>query len=123
MGRLVLFSLIILLGGCTRWQADYHLDSAYRYYAEGNCTRVNLELSQTERRIRARPYLQPEISMLRGQCLERQSLFVDAQQTYEFIIARYPSSEYAYRAKARLNTLAQLGRLRGSEVKVSAQAL
>ncbi len=49
-----------------------------------------LDLSRAERRIRARPYLQPEISLLRGQCLERQSLFVDAAQTYHFIIARYP---------------------------------
>ena len=63
-----------------------------------------LDLSRAERRIRARPYLQPEISLLRGQCLERQSLFVDAAQTYHFIIARYPTSEYAYRAKARLET-------------------
>jgi outer membrane protein assembly factor BamD (BamD/ComL family) len=58
---------------------------------------------------RARPYLQPEISLLRGQCLERQNLFVDAAQTYQFIIGRYPHSEYAYRARARLETLRQLG--------------
>lgn len=47
--------------------------------------------------------------MLRGQCLERQKLYVDAVQTYQFLIAKYPSSEYAYRARARLDTLAQLG--------------
>ena len=58
--------------------------------------------------------------LLRGQCLERQSLFVDAAQTYQFIIARYPTSEYAYRAKARLETLQQLGRIGGSSVKASA---
>ena len=123
MRRLVIVSLLVLLGGCTRWMADYHLDNAYRYYAEGNCKRVSLELSQAERQIRARPYLQPEISLLRGQCLERDNLFVDAEQTYRFIVSRYPGSEYAYRAKARLNTLEQLGHLRGAEVKVSAQAL
>ena len=123
MRRLVMVSLIVLLGGCTRWLADYHLNNAYRYYAEGNCNQVGLELSQAERQIRARPYLQPEISLLRGQCLERDNLFVDAQQTYQFILSRYPGSEYAYRAKARLNTLEQLGHLRGAEVKVSAQAL
>jgi TolA-binding protein len=49
--------------------------------------------------------------MLRGQCLERQKLFVDAAQTYQFIIGHYPSSEYAYRARARLDTLQQLGHL------------
>ncbi|MCY1426676.1 hypothetical protein D9M71_425010 [compost metagenome] len=54
--------------------------------------------------------------MLRGQCLERQRYFVDAAQTYEFIIARYPTSEYAYRAKARLETLRANGRLRGGSV-------
>lgn len=65
-------------------------------------------------------YLQPEISLLRGQCLERQSLFVDAAQTYHFIIARYPTSEYAYRAKARLETLRQLGRLNETPASASA---
>ncbi|MFT5781166.1 MAG: outer membrane protein assembly factor BamD (BamD/ComL family) [Pseudomonas sp.] len=123
MHRLVIVSLLVLLSGCTRWQADYHLDNAYRYFAEGNCNQVGLELSQAERQIRARPYLQPEISLLRGQCLERENLFVDAQQTYQFIISRYPASEYAYRAKARLSTLEQLGRVRDTHVKVSAQKL
>jgi len=47
--------------------------------------------------------------MLRGQCLERQKLFVDAAQTYQFIITQYPYSEYAFRARARLETLQQLG--------------
>jgi TolA-binding protein len=53
--------------------------------------------------------MQPEVSMLRGQCLERQKLFVDAAQTYQFIIAQYPNSEYAFRARARLETLQSLG--------------
>lgn len=54
--------------------------------------------------------------MLRGQCLERQKLFVDAVQTYQFIINQYPSSEYAYRARARLDTLQQLGHSPGASV-------
>jgi TolA-binding protein len=122
MRSLLLITVGLLLGGCTRWQADYHLDNAYRYYSEGNCNQVGLELSQAQRQIRARPYLQPEISLLRGQCLERDNMFVDAEQTYRFIVSRYPGSEYAYRAKARLDTLEQLEHLRSS-VKVSAQAL
>jgi len=71
-----------------------------------------LELSQVDRKSRSRPYVQPEVSMLRGQCLERQKLYVDAAQTYQYIINRYPSSEYAYRAQARLQTLDQLGHVR-----------
>jgi outer membrane protein assembly factor BamD (BamD/ComL family) len=118
MRSLLLITIGLLLSGCTRWLADYHLDNAYRYYAEGNCNQVGLELSQAQRQIRARPYLQPEISLLRGQCLERESMFVDAEQTYQFIVSHYPGSEYAYRAKARLNTLEQLGHLR-SAVNVS----
>ncbi|MDI7110782.1 hypothetical protein QMO39_32025, partial [Pseudomonas aeruginosa] len=62
-------------------------------------------------RIRAGAYLQPGISLLRGQGLERQSPFVDAAPTYHFIIARDPTREYAYRAKARLGTVRPLGRL------------
>lgn len=122
MRSLLLISIGVLLSACTRLQADYHLDNAYRYYSEGNCNQVSLELSQAQRQIRARPYLQPEISLLRGQCLERDNMFVDAEQTYRFIVSRYPGSEYAYRAKARLDTLEQLGHLRRS-TKVSAQAL
>ena len=51
--------------------------------------------------------------MLRGQCLERQKLYMDAAQTYQYLMQRYPQNEYAYRAKARLQTLEQLGHLRG----------
>lgn len=122
MRSLLLITIGLLLSACTRLQADYHLDNAYRYYAEGNCTQVGLELSQAQRQIRARPYLQPEISLLRGQCLERDNMFVDAEQTYRFIVSRYPASEYAYRAKARLDTLEQLGHLRRG-VKVAVPTL
>ena len=90
------------LGGCR------YLAYACLLYTS-DCAKVALELSQAERKSRSRSYLQPEISLLRGQCLERESLFVDAAQTYQFIITRYPASEYAYRARARLQTLEQLG--------------
>lgn len=109
MRALILITLAIAVSGCTRWSMDQHLNSAYRAYDAGNCERVTLELSQVERKSRSRPYVQPEVSMLRGQCLERQKLYVDAAQTYQFIINRYPSSEYAYRAQARLQTLEKLG--------------
>lgn len=120
MRSLLVISLMLVLGACTRMSADFHLDNAYRQYAAGDCAAVALELSQAQRQIRARPYLQAEISLLRGQCLEREHLFVDAEQTYQYILARYPQSEYAYRAKARLSTLEQLGRLHKAEsVKLS----
>ncbi|KNC08114.1 MULTISPECIES: tetratricopeptide repeat protein [unclassified Pseudomonas] len=109
MRALVLIALAIAVSGCTRWSMDQHLNSAYRAYDDGNCEKVVLELSQVDRKSRSRPYVQPEVSMLRGQCLERQKLYVDAAQTYQYIINRYPSSEYAYRAQARLQTLDQLG--------------
>ncbi len=123
MRTLIILTLLAAVGGCTRWSLDHHLNNAYRAYERGNCEDVMLELSKAERKSRSRQYLQPEISLLRGQCLERQSLFVDAAQTYQFIIARYPASEYAYRAKARLETLQQLGRLTGSSAKASVAPL
>ena len=46
-------------------------------------------LSQAERRSKPRSQAQPEISLLRGRCLERQGLFVDAAETYRFIIERF----------------------------------
>ncbi|MNG99749.1 hypothetical protein D3C79_589280 [compost metagenome] len=59
------------------------------------------------------------MSLLRGQCLERQKLFVDAAQTYQFILQRYPQSEYAFRARARLQTLEQLGHYRTGEAAIA----
>ncbi|AOE87221.1 tetratricopeptide repeat protein [Pseudomonas sp. TCU-HL1] len=123
MRTLIILTVLAATAGCTRWSLDHHLNNAYRSYERGDCEDVILELSKAERKSRARQYLQPEISLLRGQCLERQSLFVDAAQTYQFIIARYPASEYAYRAKARLETLQQLGHLGGSTAKATAAPL
>lgn len=108
MRHYLLLLMLSPLVGCTRTTADYHLNSAYKAYEGGNCARVMLELSQAERNIRSRPYLQPELSLLRGQCLERQTLYPDAAQTYRFILQQYPRSEYAFRAQARLDTLRQL---------------
>ncbi|MDH4869220.1 tetratricopeptide repeat protein [Pseudomonas sp. BN515] len=123
MRTLIILTLLVAVSGCTRWSLDHHLNNAYRSYEDGDCEDVMLELSKAERKSRSRQYLQPEISLLRGQCLERQNLFVDAAQTYQFIIARYPSSEYAYRAKARLETLQQLGRVGSSTTKANAAPL
>ncbi|WP_339511190.1 tetratricopeptide repeat protein [Pseudomonas sp. RL_15y_Pfl2_60] len=109
MRTLLLIAVLMAMSGCTRWALDRHLNSAYEAYDKGNCEAVMLELSQAERYSRSRRYIQPEISLLRGQCLERQNLFVDAAQTYQFIISRYPASEYAFRAQARLQTLSELG--------------
>ena len=115
MRTLILILTLASLVGCTRVSLDRHLDEAYCHYTEGDCDQALLDLSRAERNSRSRSYIQPEISLLRGQCLERQNLFVDAAQNYEFIISRYPASEYAYRARARLETLRQLGHHQASE--------
>ena len=108
--RFVLIAALALsVTGCARWSMNHHLNNAYSAYDRGNCEQVMLELSKVERSSRARPYVWPEVSMMRGQCLERQKLFIDAAQTYQFIMASYPQSEYAYRARARLETLQSLG--------------
>lgn len=109
MRILVLLLLTLSVAGCNRFSFDHHLNSAYAAYDRGECEAAILSLSKAERTSRSRRYMQPEISLLRGQCLERQALFVDAVQTYQFIVANYPASEYAYRARARLETLRQLG--------------
>ncbi|MBH2036179.1 MAG: tetratricopeptide repeat protein [Pseudomonadales bacterium] len=108
--RFVLIAALALsVTGCTRWSMNHHLNNAYSAYDRGNCEQVMLELSKVDRASRARRYVQPEVSMMRGQCLERQKMFIDAAQTYQFIIASYPHSEYAFRARARLETLQSLG--------------
>lgn len=106
---LILVAILAVAGCSTRASLDKHLNQAYRAYDQGDCEQVMLQLSITERASRSRVYMQPEISMLRGQCLERQSLFIDATQTYLYIIKSFPASEYSFRARARLETLRQLG--------------
>lgn len=116
MRTLFIIVLVTLSVGCSSRNALHrHLDTAYKQYELGDCGQVMLELSQAERRSRPRDNLQPEISLLRGQCLERQGLFVDAAQTYQFIQSRYPASEYAFRSRARLETLRQLGHYQPEE--------
>lgn len=108
--RTVFFVVLLLgLAGCSRYTLDSNLNDAYKAYDRDDCAAAILALSKAERSSRSRRYVQPEISMLRGQCLERQALFVDAIQTYQYIISQYPASEYAYRARARIDTLNQLG--------------
>ncbi len=84
MRALIVLALAASAVGCTRWSMDHHLNNAYRAYDRGDCARVMLELSQVDRTSRARPFIHPEVSLLRGQCLERQALYVDAAQTYQY---------------------------------------
>ena len=108
--RLLIIALVAsLMAGCVSNTPGKHLNQAYRAYEEGDCSEVILELSQAERTGRSRPYLQPEISFLRGLCLERQGLYLDAIQIYRHLVRYTPASEYAYRAGARLETLRLLG--------------
>jgi len=122
MRMLIVLALAASAVGCTRWSMDHHLNNAYRAYDRGDCQRVMLELSQVDRTSRARPFIHPEVALLRGQCLERQALYVDAAQIYQYLIQRYPGNEYAYRAQARLQTLEKLGHYRGGEPAVTRPA-
>ena len=64
--RFVLIAVLALsVVGCTRWSMNHHLNLAYSAYDRGNCEQVTLELSKVERASRARPYVWPEVSMLR----------------------------------------------------------
>ena len=122
--RIVLVLLLVAsVAGCTRWSMNHHLNNAYRAYDRGNCEAVMLELSEVDRDSRSRPYIWPQTAMLRGLCLERTKFYLDAAQTYQYIINEFPKSEYAYRAKARLSTLEQLGRLREVEPAKVSRAL
>lgn len=107
---LLLLGIALPLTGCTNLGAQHRaMDDAYEAYALGDCGQVMLSLSQAERYARPTDRLRSEISLLRGQCLEREALFPDAIRTYEFILQYFPKTEYAFRAKARLETLQLLG--------------
>lgn len=97
--------MALLLAGCTSLQIDNVMDEAYSHYDNDNCEAAMHSLSEADRLIRKRRYLQSEISMMRGLCLERQGYFMDAIETYRFILSRYPQSEYGFRARARIRLL------------------
>lgn len=102
--------LSLTLFGCASQGHDADIDNAYRAYQQDDCGAVMLHLSSAERRSRFRPHQdQPEVSLLRGLCLERQALYLDAAQIYRYLQRHYPHSEYSYRAGARLETLRLLG--------------
>ena len=105
MRILLVLLLATTVTGCTRWSMNHHLNNAYRAYDRGHCETVMLELSEVDRDSRSRPYIGPQTAMLRGLCLERTKFYLDAAQTYQWIINEFPQSEYAYRAKARIETL------------------
>ena len=105
MRMLLVLLLATTVTGCTRWSMNHHLNNAYRAYDRGHCETVMLELSEVDRDSRSRPYIWPQTAMLRGLCLERTKFYLDAAQTYQWIINEFPQSEYAYRAKARIETL------------------
>lgn len=105
MRILLVLLLATTVTGCTRWSMNHHLNNAYRAYDRGHCETIMLELSEVDRDSRSRPYIWPQTAMLRGLCLERTKFYLDAAQTYQWIINEFPQSEYAYRAKARIETL------------------
>ena len=105
MRILLVLLLATTVTGCTRWSMNHHLNNAYRAYDRGHCETVMLELSEVDRDSRSRPYIWPQTAMLRELCLERTKFYLDAAQTYQWIINEFPQSEYAYRAKARIETL------------------
>ena len=105
MRILLVLLMVASVAGCTRWSMNHHLNNAYRAYDRGNCEAVMLELSEVDRDSRSRPYIWPQTAMLRGLCLERTKFYLDAAQTYQYIINEFPKSEYAYRARARIETL------------------
>lgn len=110
MKTLALTLFAIALVGCASRGHDADINNAYRAYQQDNCSAVMRHLSSAERRNRFRPHQdQPEVSLLRGLCLERQALYLDAAQIYRYLQQHYPHSEYSYRAGARLETLRLLG--------------
>ncbi|MFT6431030.1 MAG: hypothetical protein ACJAXR_000073 [Halopseudomonas sp.] len=110
MKRLLLVTVITALAGCASQGHDADINQAYQAYQRDDCGAVMLHLSSAERRSRFRAYQdQPEVSLLRGLCLERQALYLDAAQIYRYLQRHYPQSEYSYRAVARLETLRLLG--------------
>jgi len=102
---IVLVIISLLLQSCYGLAQKGAMIKAYKAFEKDECSVVMKKLSQAESYKDPSAALKAEISYLRAQCLEKQSKFREAIGIYNYIISTFPQSEYAFRAKERIQAL------------------
>jgi outer membrane protein assembly factor BamD (BamD/ComL family) len=100
----LLLALLPALCSCAVAQSGA-LGRAYGSYNKGNYVTALKRLSEAESYGTVSDQRHAEIYYLKGRCLEGMNNRGEAAGLYEFLIKTYPDSEFAARAKGRLEEL------------------
>ena len=102
----LLFALFPVLCSCVSMARRGGIDAAYRAYKKGDYVTALRQLSQVESFRSEMPSQQhAEVLLLKGRCLEGLGNRAEAASLYEYLAKTYPDTEYAARAKGRLEEL------------------
>ena len=101
---LTLVTLIIM--GCATAQRGA-MGISYSLIEDGKYESALRRLSQAELYVEPTPELRAEISFLRAKCYEGLNKTDDAIGLYEFIVQKFPDTQYAFQAQRRLRRLSQ----------------
>ena len=102
----LLIALLPVFGACTMAQRGA-IGRAYGSYNSHDYVRALRRLSEAESYGEVTDQRRAEICFLKGRCVEGMGNRIEAASLYEFLIKTYPDSEFAARAKGRLEELRQ----------------
>lgn len=102
----LLLALLPALCSCTMAQSGA-LSRAYGSYNKGNYVTALKRLSEMESYGELSDQRHAEVYYLKGRCLEGMGSHAEAASLYELIVKTYPGTEFAARAKGRLEELQQ----------------
>ena len=106
----VLLALLFTISGCTSFYKGAQVGAirvAYSSYSRGDYARALGKLADAEGHLEIPAPRRAEICYLRARCVEGMGNRIEAASLYEFLIKTYPDSEFAARAKGRLEELRQ----------------
>jgi outer membrane protein assembly factor BamD (BamD/ComL family) len=102
----LLFALLPALCSCVSMAQRGAVDLAYRSYNKGDYAKALRHLAQAEAyHEEMSNERHAEILLLKGRCVEGMGNRAEAASLYEYLVKTYPDTEYAARAKGRLEEL------------------
>ena len=102
----LLFALCPVLCSCVSMAQRGAVGLAYQAYKKGDYVTALRKLSEAESyHSDMSNERHAEISFLKGRCVEGMGNRAEAASLYEYVIKTYPDTEYAARAKGRLEEL------------------
>jgi outer membrane protein assembly factor BamD (BamD/ComL family) len=106
----LLLALLPALCSCVSMAQRGAVDLAYRAYNKGDYPLALRRLSRAESYHSEMSDRQhAEVLLLKGRCVEGIGNRAEAASLYEYLVKTYPDTEFAARAKGRLEELRQAG--------------